>query len=317
LVNQATEFTYDSVGNMTMDLDRNIVAIRYNLLNLPDTVQFMNGNQIINRYDAAGRKLRTEYITAPGGIVVPISGTVNSQASGFTRYGTVYNGNKEYGVNNAGALSLLRIHNTEGYVDFDPDPGDATYYFENRYNYYRRDHLGNVREVWRMPYYVHYLIGQGVWGKELLGYNNYPNLTGMVQRTQYYPSGLPWKTNSGDNPSTQPYKHNGCEFIEMHGFDVTDHGNRGLYHAINRYTTMDRFAEKFPWQSPYVHAANNPVRYIDINGDSIWYTQKDNVITMHVTGKVVNTPLRNKTKFCKQRKEDIICKKKELLKVSF
>jgi hypothetical protein len=25
-----------------------------------------------------------------------------------------------------------------------------------------------------------------------------------VQRTQYYPSGLPWKSNSGDNPGWQP-----------------------------------------------------------------------------------------------------------------
>ena len=91
-----------------------------------------------------------------------------------------------------------------------------------------------------------------------------------IQRTQYYPSGLPWAYQAGDGASVQPYKHNGKEFIETHGYDVTDHGNRTVYHAINRYTTIDRFAEKYPWQSPYAHAGNNPVNFVDVGGDSIW-----------------------------------------------
>jgi len=33
---------------------------------------------------------------------------------------------------------------------------------------------------------------------------------------------------------------------------------------------MDRFAEKYPWQSPYVFAGNNPILNIDIQGDSAW-----------------------------------------------
>jgi len=85
---------------------------------------------------------------------------------------------------------------------------------------------------------------------------------------RYYVSGLPWY--EGLNPSTNPYKFNGCEFVEMHGYDVTDLGKRGVHHAKNRFDTMDRFCEKFPWQSPYVHANNNPVRYIDLQGDNAW-----------------------------------------------
>jgi len=75
--------------------------------------------------------------------------------------------------------------------------------------------------------------------------------------------------------------------------DVTDLGWRGVYNALNRFTSPDRFAEKFPWQSPYIHAAGNPIRYVDVRGDSIWYTQEDNVITMHVTGKVYNNSSDN------------------------
>jgi hypothetical protein len=56
----------------------------------------------------------------------------------------------------------------------------------------------------------------------------------------------------------------------MNGYDTYDYGARGYYAAMGRFTSVDRFAEKYPWQSPYCFAANNPVNNIDINGDSIW-----------------------------------------------
>src|SRR5688500_8692909 len=38
---------------------------------------------------------------------------------------------------------------------------------------------------------------------------------------------------------------------------------------LGRFFTQDRFAEKYRPISPYQYAANNPVRFIDVNGDSI------------------------------------------------
>ena len=66
-----------------------------------------------------------------------------------------------------------------------------------------------------------------------------------VQRTQYYPSGLPWQSNSGDNPGSQPYKYGGKEFVEMHGLDEYDSDARWYYPAIMRTTTPDPLAEKY------------------------------------------------------------------------
>lgn len=54
------------------------------------------------------------------------------------------------------------------------------------------------------------------------------------------------------------------------------------------WLTQDRFAEKYYHLSPYSYGAGNPVNIIDINGDSIWYTINDDVITMHFRGSVMN-----------------------------
>ncbi|MBB3188587.1 hypothetical protein [Microbacter margulisiae] len=43
--NESQEYYYDANGNLTENLDKNIVAISYNVLNLPDTIQFRNRRQ--------------------------------------------------------------------------------------------------------------------------------------------------------------------------------------------------------------------------------------------------------------------------------
>ena len=66
------DFAYDANGNMIHDKDRGIAAIRYNLLNLPDEILFTNGNLIIHRYDAAGNRLETRYLTPKIPTTVPL-----------------------------------------------------------------------------------------------------------------------------------------------------------------------------------------------------------------------------------------------------
>jgi RHS repeat-associated core domain len=157
----------------------------------------------------------------------------------YEGYGTEYVGNIEYETEISNSIlgslskeySLNRIHNAEGYVVAD-----------NQYYYYRRDHLGNNREVWNA------------------------NTGQIVQRTQYYPSGLPMESFDSDNAGLQPYKYNGKEFIEAHGYDMYDYHARGMYPAIMRFTTIDPLAEKYYSISPYAYCANNPINAIDPDG---------------------------------------------------
>ena len=97
----------------------------------------------------------------------------------------------------------------------------------------------------------------------------------VVQRTNYYPSGVPMAQSTGQ--SVQPLKYNAHEYIEAHGYDVYDYGFRGYYATIGRFTSIDPLCERTPWQSPYTYANNNWINQIDILGlaGSDAYTTQD------------------------------------------
>lgn len=59
------------------------------------------------------------------------------------------------------------------------------------------------------------------------------------------------------------------------GLNVYDYGNRNYDPAIGRFFNIDRFAEKYNDRTPYNYAANNPILYIDVQGDSIFVANKN------------------------------------------
>jgi RHS repeat-associated protein len=211
---------------------------------LPDTVQFKTGNQIVNRYTAGGQKIRTEYFTQVTNITPLTEGTVIPQSYTYgvvDQTGSAYVDHVEYKTNNGSSLARCREYNPEGYAT-------GLGYL----NYYRKDHLGNNREVWQAAY-------TGV-------------TASTIQRISYYPSGLPWAESTGIGAGVQSQKYNGKEFVEMHGYDTYDYGARGLYPAIGRFTSVDILAEMYYSISPYAYCLNNPIRYVDPNG--MWPTRK-------------------------------------------
>lgn len=154
---------------------------------------------------------------------------------GVDQSGTAYIGNIEYNTlrGNSSLTAISRIYNAEGYVESPANP---------QYHYYRRDHLGNNREVWLA------------------------NTNTTKQRTQYYPSGLPWPSNSDDDPGLQNKKYNGKEFVEMHGYDTYDIVWRQYYPAIARFQTPDPEIEDAYNESPYAMCDNNMVNRTDPDG---------------------------------------------------
>ena len=206
-VKQANEYTYDSNGNLTKDLNKGISTITYNVLNLPNMVTFSDGSTIAYTYGADGTKLKTVHKT------------------GSTTTTTDYCGNVVY-ENDVQKLLLT----DEGYVTLS----------DGKYHYYLKDHQGNNRVV--------------------------INQSGTVEETNhYYPFGGVFASSG----NVQPYKYNGKEYDSKKGLNWYDYGARHYDAVLGRFTTNDRFAEKYYSMSPYQYGANSPVGNIDVNGDSI------------------------------------------------
>ena len=87
----------DANGNLIKDLDRDIVTIKYNLLNLPlatlsfgrgaggEVIQFKNGNQIRNLYDAGGQKQRSDNYTRLTAITPDSEDDIVNPEQGYNR----------------------------------------------------------------------------------------------------------------------------------------------------------------------------------------------------------------------------------------
>ncbi|MEM8940361.1 MAG: RHS repeat-associated core domain-containing protein [Bacteroidota bacterium] len=95
----------------------------------------------------------------------------------------------------------------------------------------------------------------------------YHGKTNVVFADSYYPFGL--TLNSYERTASTPnrYKYNGKEEQEETGW--LDYGARMYMPEIGRFFTQDRFAEKYYDLNSYQYGANNPILFIDINGDSL------------------------------------------------
>jgi RHS repeat-associated protein len=135
----------------------------------------------------------------------------------------------------------------------------GTYFYPE---YFLTDHLGNVRVV-------------------VSGETSQPV---VKQVTDYYPFGMEIEvTRNSDNQ----LKYNAKELQTDADLDWYDYGARFYDPLIGRFHVPDAFAEKYSDLSPYQYGANNPVLYIDVNGDSLWINYQGNNI-LYENGSLYN-----------------------------
>ena len=289
------EREYDGNGNLVKDLDAGILRIEYNSLNLPQMIKFSDHSKHVYAYDATGRKLRAEYhtpimvVTEPQ---VPDMGEEMPEQEDVLMEEQQQEWNEEeWGEEwemEEEELIPAEMPDENGEVVEEPLPQEEnnckpTIFFEDddiacevttvdycgdfiyvngklkrmlfpggyvtfrndsiecpEYHFYITDHQGNVRIV--------------------------ANQDGTIEQiNHYYPyGGLMGESTNSDH---QPYKYNGKELDRHHGLDWFDYGAR-WYNGIS-WMNPDPLAEKYYSVSPYVYCANNPVKYIDPDGQKV------------------------------------------------
>ena len=121
---------------------------------------------------------------------------------------------------------------------------------------------------------------------------NIPFLRGV----HYYPfgmimAGLSSKVAGGIN---NKYKYNGKElqngeFSDGSGLEWTDYGARMYDNQIGRWMVQDNKSSKYARFSPYNYAINNPIRFIDPDGNDIIDLTKTSTGAQKFAMKVLRT----------------------------
>ena len=122
-------------------------------------------------------------------------------------------------------------------------------------HYFLTDHLGSVRVV-------------------------ATDKDNVLERNDYQPFGKRWNTASlpvADNR----YRFNGKEDQTFAGLPFSDYGARMYDPERGRWFTQDRFAEKYYSIGQYNYCADNPVKYIDIKGDSLMIMDMASIISIY------------------------------------
>ena len=91
----------------------------------------------------------------------------------------------------------------------------------------------------------------------------------VKQKDHCYPFGPSISALSSTAPLSKPnkYKYNGKELDTNFDLGWYHYGARMYDPQISRFTTIDPLADKCSLQTPYAYAANNPIRWIDVNGE--------------------------------------------------
>ena len=101
-----------------------------------------------------------------------------------------------------------------------------------------------------------------------LGSSSYiTNLNGeVVQHIEYVPFGEVF-VEERNNIWNTPYLFNAKEFDEETGLYY--YGARYYEPRVSLWMNVDRYAEIYPYSSPYAYCLGNPLKFTDINGDTL------------------------------------------------
>ena len=111
-------------------------------------------------------------------------------------------------------------------------------------NYFLTDHLGSIRAI---------INGNGV----------------VQERNDYYPFGARHLRDDYPQLAANRFKYNGKEEQVTGNLNYVDYGARMYDSALGRWFSTDPLLENYMSHSPYNYCVNNPLIYLDPNGNYV------------------------------------------------
>lgn len=249
--NQAdNNYQYDKTGNLRKDLAEGITSINWNLYNqISDMTK--DGAVIQYGYDPKGMRMwkdangtKTYYVREVSGNVL---GVYTLDASGFKWKEQHLYGSERIGIWEPD----LALEAADATIDSIP-VGKKKYEINN--------HLGNVVSI----------VSDKKAGVSLDNLLVSYYIAEVLSQNDYYPFGMLMPERSW-MPDTYRYGYNGKENdneVKGQGNSV-DFGKRVLDTRLGRWLSVDPFFAKYSGKSPYNYALNNPIAFVDQEGDTV------------------------------------------------
>ena len=193
----------------------------------------MREKQYIIKYN--GKHFSTIHLTAVPGISVAKGGERELASAEVQESDTVRDVGPFY---LRGGQAVFRFSGGHIYIPLKADHQPHFFY------YHLKDHLGSNRVT---------KVGVGEGGS-------------VLQRMNYYPFGGMMASSTGG--AVQPYRYTGKELVRFQGLDWLDYGARWYDPAILRWNGVDGMAEKYTPVSSYAFCLNNPLSFIDPDGNN-------------------------------------------------
>lgn len=233
---------------MTRDRNKKIHSVSYNILNLPSEVKFDDGHITRYTYDAAGTRLKAEYLLSNERFMDwdmdgPAAGTANVLSAGWNSGvdigGIVAPPGSEIIMR---PVTLTTLQYSSGHIyrngRLESVDNHYGYWANGSFHYHITDYQGSIRAV---------IDENGI----------------LEEINHYYPYG---GLMGAGAMGVQPRKYGAKELDRENGLDLYDSHARWYDFAIGATTTQDPLAEKYHHLSPYLWCAANPIRLIDPSG---------------------------------------------------
>ena len=277
-------YSYNANGNLMKDVSKGIQSIKYDFRNLQYKMNFGAEEESLNltdvimyndaEYKAAEEITTTGYANVVGGASVKfISGDHITLNSGFSVY---------EGCSFSAEIDKSLKHVINYVYDTGGSRVKKSNSISDEEKYYIRDARGNVISVYDgdgSQEYVN-LLGSDTFGSYVPGEGYYYYIkdhlgstcvvvdeSGTVNEAyEYYPFGSIARSALVNKLNKTDEKFTGKELDNENGENLYYFGGRYYFGALGRWTGVDPVAEKEPGISPYAYVGNNPLLFIDPNG---------------------------------------------------